>query len=307
MNLIRRQTGAVLLLFFIALILGSTAFFLAAINSANPQVRGNIAKLNEMLDVKEALLAYAMTNPEYNVAPNNGPGRLPCSDTNNDASMNCNGTAVGLGRLPVRVGQASNPALRSDRYAGLGQQYWYAVAPAFRQNSVSLNTLSTSNFSLDGTGTIAAVIIAPGLNIAGQTRSNVNLASEYLESNNATGPNFLRSHPTDPSLFNDIVVSVSVAEVFTYATLRVAQEIKRVLDIYYAANGNTYPADSAQFTTAMAANGAAWVSANSWISAALSAYSRPSTNTATVQFSNCAIVFSFDQAQSGFTRSVRAC
>lgn len=306
MNSNKRQSGAALILFFVVLIMGATAFILSALNSGNGQRRDIIAKQNEMLAVKEALLAYAMTNPENNNVPN-GPGRLPCSDTNNNGSQNCNATPVDLGRLPIRVGFASNPVLLSDRYAGTGQQFWYAVAPAFRQNSGSLNTTSTSSFSLDGLGGIAAVIIAPGPPIDAQTRSNLTLASEYLESNNATGANFLSAHPSNPSLMNDLVVSISVKEVLSYATIRVAQEIKSVLDSYYSANGNTYPADTTTFANAMTTNGAAWIAANAWVSASLAAYSRPTPTTATVQFNNCAIVFTFNQAQSGFTRSARAC
>lgn len=306
MRVLQRQKGAVLILLFVALIMGAATVILAALNNRSPQVRDRINKQNEMQLVKEALLAYAMTYPEYS-NPSTGPGRLPCSDTNNNASMNCNTSAVSLGRLPQQVvPPVGSPVFLSDRYAGIGQQFWYAVAPGFRQNVASLNTSTTSTFTLDGVG-IAALIIAPGAALDGQLRSNATQADLYLESNNATGPNFLSNHPTDPSLFNDIVMPISVAEVLTYGTMRVGQEIKRVLDVYFAANGNTYPPDTTGFSSAMSASAAAWVSANSWISTSLSTYTRTSTSTATVQFTNCSIVFTFDQAQTGFTRSQRSC
>lgn len=306
MQVLQRQKGAVLILLFVALIMGAATVILSALNNRSPQVRDRINKQNEMQLVKEALLSYAMTYPEYS-SPSAGPGRLPCSDMNNNGSMNCNTNAVSLGRLPQQISPSiGSPVFLSDRYAGIGQQFWYAVAPGFRQSVASLNTSATSAFNLDGSG-IAALIIAPGPALDGQVRSNVNQADLFLESNNATGPNFVSTHPTDPSLFNDIVMPITVAEVFTYATMRVGQEIKRVLDVYFTANANTYPPDVTQFRTAMSSNGAAWVSANSWISTSLSTYTRTSATTATTQFNNCAIVFTFNQAQTGFTRSQRSC
>lgn len=305
MHAFRRQSGAVLILLFVALIMAAATVILAALNNGSPQLRDRANKQREMQTIKEALLTYALTNPEYNNSPN-GPGRLPCSDTDNDGLMNCTANAIGLGRLPERiVPPIGSPIFLSDRYADVGQQFWFAVAPAFRQSSNSLNTNSTSTLSLDGVGGIAAVIIAPGPNLEGQVRVNNSQAGLYLESNNITGPSFLSNHPTDPALLNDMVVSITVNEVMTYATLRVAQEMRRLLGLYYAANGNSFPPSTAQFTTAM--NATAWISANAWASTALSAYAMLSASTATVQFSNCAITFSFDQSQSGFTRSQRTC
>jgi hypothetical protein len=304
---LKRQGGAVLILLFVGLIMGAATIILAALNNGSPQLRDRLNKQSEMQVIKEALLAYAMANPEYNNAPN-GPGRLPCSDTNNNGTMDCNNNAVGLGRLPEKIDPpVGGPVFLSDRYADMGQQFWYAVAPAFRQNSSSLNSNSTTTFSLDGVGGIAAVIIAPGPSIDGQVRNNSSQANRYLESNNVTGPDFLTNHPTDPRMLNDMIVSITVAEVMTFATLRVAQEVKRVLDIYYAANGNTYPALQADFSVAMTASGAAWVAANAWISSSLLSYTQLSPSVATVQFTNCAIVYTFEQAQSGFTRSQRSC
>ena len=300
----RRQSGAVLILLFVALIMGAATVILAALNNGSPQLRDQVNKRNEMQVVKETLLAYAMTNPEYNTSPN-GPGRLPCSDTDNDGLMNCNTNAIGLGRLPERIiPPVGSPIALSDRYADIGQQFWYAVAPAFRQNSSSLNTNANSNLTLDGE-IVAAVIIAPGPNLDGQVRINNNQATRYLESINATDPTdpgFLTNHPTDPTLLNDMLVPITIKEVMTYATSRVAIEIKNSLP----ASGD-YPADFAAFTTRMTTNGAAWLAVNNWISATVATYTRPTPTSATVQFSNCAIVYTFVQTQDGFSRSPRSC
>ena len=311
MKTIRRQRGAVLILLFVALVMGTLTVILAALNNNSPQLRDRRNKVVEMREVKEALLAYALTYPDYHdIAPvtnaQKGPGRLPCSDTDNDGLMNCNTNAIGLGRLPQRIlPPIGSPIALSDRYVGTGQQFWYAVAPAFRENSNMLNTSSTTNFTVDNPAVtdIAAVIIAPGPSLDGQVRNNGNQAARYLESSNVTGPNFVSNDATNPSLLNDMVETITVAEIMSYATTRVAQEIKRVLDIV----GVPYPADATQFNAAMTANAAPWVAANNWMTAAPLTYTNPSATTATVQFSNCAIVFSFDQAQNGFTRSQRSC
>jgi hypothetical protein len=305
MQVFRRQSGAVLILLFVALIMAAATVILAALNNGRPQLRDHANKQKEMQVVKEILLSYAMTNPEYNSSPN-GPGRLPCSDTNNDGLMDCSTNGVGLGRLPEKIlPPVGSPIFLSDRYAGIGQQFWYAVAPAFRQGSNTLNTNSSTNLSLDGVGGIAAVIIAPGPSIGGQVRTNNNQAADYLESTNITGPNFITNHPADPSLLNDMVVAITVLEVMTFATSRVAQEVKVVLDNYYNGSG-TYPTNNGQFVSSMSTGAGAWVSSNSW-SGAAATYTSLSSSTASIQFSNCAIIYTFDQTKSGFTRSQRSC
>ena len=311
MRSMQKQKGAVLILLFVALIMGAATAFVGALNNSNPQLRDRLNKQNEMQRIKETLLSYAMTFPEYNTT-SNGPGRLPCSDTNNDGLMDCTTTGTGLGRLPVRiVPPIGSPVFLSDRYQGTGQQFWYAVAPQFRQNSTTLNTASTSTLTLDG-ASVAAVIIAPGPALSGQQRINDNQAARYLESTNVGSPNFVTIHPTDPALLNDMISTITVAEILTAATTRTAQEIKRVLGIYYAANGNTYPGTTAQFSAAMTASGAAWIAANAWVATSLETYTNTTVNpvptsTATVKFTNCAITFTFNSGLTGFTRSRPTC
>ena len=286
--------------------MGAVTVVLAALNSRSPLQRDLVNKQKEMQAIKEVLLSYALSNPEYNNTPN-GPGRLPCSDTDNDGLMDCISSGVGLGRLPEKVvPPIGSPIFLSDRYAGTGQQFWYAVSPAFRQSSNTLNTNSSTTLSVDGVGGIVAVIIAPGPSVGGQVRINDNQASSYLESNNATGPDFITNHSTDPSLFNDMVVTITAGEVMTLATFRVAQEVKRVLDNYYDSNGN-YPTNNGQFVSSMATVADAWMQNNLWQNGSVTTYTPLTSSTATVQFSSCAITYTFNRAVSGFTRSQRSC
>lgn len=307
----KRQRGAVLILLFVALIMSAATVILAGLNNASTQTRDRVNKQNELRKIKETLLAYARQNPEIEGVSPNGPGRLPCSDRTNDGVMDCdNNAGPRLGRLPEIVNTSVGGAIFfSDHYVGTGQQFWYAVGRDFRQSFAVLNTESAAPnpFTLDGSGSIAAVIIAPGPSLDGQVRLNLTQAAQYLESTNTTGPNFVSRHPTDPRLFNDIVATITVAEVMTVATSRVAQEIKRVIEAYHPANAATYPPDQAAFTAEMGSNGAAWIGDNAWMGASLQAYTLASADLASVQFTNCAIVYTFAFGQDGFTRSPLSC
>jgi hypothetical protein len=128
----------------------------------------NTRVLNE---AKQALLQFAYNYPVTN---GNGPGRLPCPDTDNNgipnALFNC---SASLGRLPWNQ---QNLNLYDIRDAD-GQRLWYAVSDNFStQDAANLNsdtygTLTVRDQSgqiiYDGSSTlpksgVAAVIIAPG-------------------------------------------------------------------------------------------------------------------------------------------------
>ena len=121
---------------------------------------------------KQALLQFAYNYPVTN---QNGPGRLPCPDTDNNgapnAVINC---STFLGRLPWNQ---QNLNLYDIRDAA-GQRLWYAVSKNFStQEATPLNSSATRTITLrDQAGNIifdasanngiAAVIIAPGAETA---------------------------------------------------------------------------------------------------------------------------------------------
>mgnify|MGYP003347978207 CR=1 FL=1 len=140
-----------------------------------------------------------------------GPGTLPCADTDNDGSADspCGAaTETAIGRFPWKqLGLA-------DLRDGAGECLWYAVAPQFKNAANAYSVYAPRNANTvggiaayDGSGNplavpaggIAAVIIAPGEALDGQTRTaagstacggNTNAAA-YLDAaggiSNATG------------------------------------------------------------------------------------------------------------------------
>jgi hypothetical protein len=302
-----RQNGAVLILMFVAMVMTALTVFVAAINNSSVALKESARTREALQAAKQQLLAYAMGYSDYfSVAPN-GPGRLPCPDTNNDGLMNC-GVAT-LGRLPTQeILPSGSPFPFSDSDAAEGQQFWYAVTASYRSNSATLNTTSASTFTFNGVSNIVAVIMAPGDALSGQVRESVanrNSAANYLENGNQTGPTFVSSFPATPTAFNDVVVAITRDEVMTLATVRVAQEFKRVLDSDPLTLSG-YPANQAIFLTALP-TAAAWIAANGWNAAALQSYTAISATVAEVKFNNCNTVFRFEFGVSGITRTPLTC
>lgn len=307
----KKQSGAVIILLFVVLIISVTTVMLAGLSNRSPQLKAQLEKQAEMQRIKETLLGYAMTFPDY-ATSNAGPGRLPCPDTDNDGVMQCNSSRT-VGRLPVSVGApiVTSPVQLSDRYQGIDQQYWLAASLDFQQNITSLNSGSVTRLlSLNGVTNYAALIIAPNAILDGQIRNGDSQIGRYLESTESdTSTTFLSVNPTDPIFFNDIIVPITVSEVMSLTTVRVTQEMKRVLDYSHANDGgNRYPLDPTEFITAMsapAATVATWINANAWIGAA--SYTYVSDNEATISYSSCAIIYTLRFTESTITRSPLAC
>jgi hypothetical protein len=127
-------------------------------------------------EAKQALLMYAYNYPQFN---SEGPGRLPCPDTDNDGNAGDDilgppwvnlAICTSVGRFPWNH---SNMDFYDARDAS-GERLWYAVSnqfynlgggPVINSNSVGSITIQDQNGSLiyDGlVAGVAAVIIAPG-------------------------------------------------------------------------------------------------------------------------------------------------
>lgn len=293
----RQQRGAVIILFFLALFLSGATVVLSALNNRTNNIARGVETQVAMDAAKEALLTYAlMYSTEY---AGSGPGRLPCADTDNDGLANC--VAAQLGRLPREVILPSGARFPlSDAGSGLDQQLWYALSPSFRSTAAIVNSSTAGIMTLDGESGIVAVLLAPGPALAGQTRPSVN-ANRYLEDANTTAPDFVSSSAL--ASFNDRVLPIRRDELLSYVTPRVAQEIKRMLDIYHPANGNTYPAP-AGFSGAMTAG---WLVSNNWHTSVEQYLLSSPPNVATVKFLNCDIVFTLTFGSAAIARSQSSC
>lgn len=123
-------------------------------------------------EAKQALLQYAYSYPDFN---NEGPGRLPCPDDNDDGLTGPLSLPLctSVGRLPW-----AEPDLNFyDAKDASGERLWYAVSDAFYNlgggpvvNSDSVGTITIQDQSgsimYDGAASgIAAIVIAPGPSI----------------------------------------------------------------------------------------------------------------------------------------------
>lgn len=127
-------------------------------------------------EAKQALLMYAYNYPQFN---SEGPGRLPCPDTDNDGNAGDDilgppwvnlAICTSVGRFPW-----NHPNMDFyDARDASGERLWYAVSnqfynlgggPVVNSNSAGSITIQDQNGSLIYDGTVAgvaAVIIAPG-------------------------------------------------------------------------------------------------------------------------------------------------
>lgn len=233
----------VLLLFLLTLVLAVASVSAIYIKQllAQQKVDAIQQRMQNLNQVKANLLSFAKFTPEIYATDTNGnvyganrvpgPGYLPCPDTNNDGSPNTpcgQGATFAFGRLPLKITSRQqffvNPT--NQRQDNL---YWYAVDARFvQQNSdynnppiqrfAPLNSQSPANpvLNYQGQANIVAVIMDANLPLASQTGRPSNLASDYLEGENANGDalftGFNADLPLQLNQVNDYVVVITHAE-----------------------------------------------------------------------------------------------
>ncbi len=305
-GLLKKQKGAVLILMFVTIVMVAMTVVLSALNKRDPRIKASIELQQELQAVKQTLLAYSLN---YGADFGLGPGRLPCPDVSNTGAPTCN--SVNLRRLPQTVTLSSGtPVAINNTYAGIDEQFWYAVTPAFKSNSTSLNTRSVGAFTVNSVAGYAAVIIAPGPPLSGQSRPHNTQVTRYLEGSNAVGTAFVDAG-ADTDTLNDRVFGITAKEVMSMATIRVAQAIKTVLDTHHPNNGDSYPVDEASFRAAMllpANNAPSWLASEDWLGGTI-AYTFDPLNDDQVklEFDSCNIVFQFDFGVTTISRAPLAC
>ena len=297
-----KQRGVVLLLFVVALFMLSFTFFLTALNNnrANQAQDTNVAQA--LSSAKEGLIAFATLGTEHFGAAGAGPGHLFCPDTNNNGSPNSPCGANPLGRLPQSVNTLLGATQFSSYGLGFDQAFWYAIDSSLRSSPASIfNSATVPALTVDGTTGYVAVIIAPGLGNAAQTRPS-NLVNNYLEAGNGAGPSFVTFDSVAPANFTDRVLGIRLTEITTPVTARVSETIKTLLDNYRSVNA-TYP-DVSDFATVMA-GAPAWFAANNWL--AQTTYLRLNADSATLLFNGCSITYTVTANVVGIARSNNRC
>ncbi len=228
----QRQQGVVLLVLMMVLFMAGAGAFISVMNNNAVDRYRDDDTTRALRDAREIILAYSMAHAEY--ADNaGGVGKLLCPDTDGDGQEDDPCPDDAIGRLPSSITLPSGDVLPvSDFGLGIDQQLWYAITDDFAAHSSgAMNTGTVGTLSVDGRSGIAAVLIAPGGPLIGQTRPN-NTASNYLEAGNVTGPNFVNSDPTDPDGFNDRVLAITGDELVGTLITQVMLITKQQLAAY---------------------------------------------------------------------------
>ena len=250
----RPQQGGFIYIILASFLSVSAAFMVA--QTARPEAsRENDRKnANVMQHVKDALIAYAVTqvvvrnpnsSPLLPVAAPTRPGELPCPDLDGDGYEDLICVAGAVGRVPWRTLAIQEPK------DATGETLWYAVAGPFRRlplGAAQINSDTVGNLTVRGangapiTNTGAAVIFAPGPPLPGQARISAPLLpANFLEAyrddvGTVIGNNGLIGGPlviaSASSSFNDQVAVLTTSELIPRVELRVATEVRQILDQY---------------------------------------------------------------------------
>ena len=242
----RSQRGQAMLLVVMLLGMATALLVYGMVDTNSLALRRDKDVAAAFAQAKQALIGRA-------VADDTRPGSLPCPDTDNDGSAELfvgNDCPSYIGRLPWKT--LGLPDLRDDA----GERLWYALAPAFRDDSsaglLDNDTKGSITVYQNSTSTLltaqaVAVIFAPGPVVAGQIRdaANANNPANYLDTtggvNNtiAAGP-FISAQAS--STFNDRLLAVTTAHLMPVVEIRVAREMIALLDKYKQFSScNCYP------------------------------------------------------------------
>ena len=169
-----RQRGAALIVIAALLAIGVCALLVSALNATVFDHTTTLRTRNaEALQQAKAALVGHVAREVLNLA-NSVPGLLPCPESPSQAGTSTEGAAAGscdpaaadktIGRLPWRT-------LGIDKLVdGANEPLWYAVAPNWVQSAALplINSGTAGQLTVDGTGGVVAVIIAPGrpINVA---------------------------------------------------------------------------------------------------------------------------------------------
>lgn len=260
----RQQSGAALMAMLAVLILGTAWWAVTAISQPASRValeRAHNARI--LQEAKSALIGYVAHRTA--MTTENDPGRLPCPEAAGNIGTANEGIAAGNCTLPA-VGRLPWRTLGLDKWRDIaGEPLWYAVSPGWAKPNAATNTVinsnSTGNLTLDGTGDIVALIIAPGRPlqvqaVAGcaarvQQRTTPSPAidlRDYLECENATLPaNSAFQSAGAADSFNDHLLSITGAEILPGIEAAVASRFERqfAMQIRTAYSTGTWPANPA--------------------------------------------------------------
>jgi hypothetical protein len=269
---VRRAQRGVTLLAMLAILVGGAAWFMVSAVSTpiDRTATERVHNARILQEAKTALVGYVAQQAAMN--GENDPGALPCPEaagnigTANEGIASGNCTLPAIGRLPWRT-------LGLDKWRdAAGEPLWYVVSPGWAKPNAATNTVINSDvngqLTLDATGDVVALIIAPGrpLNVMAsancvarlQARTTPSAAidfRDYLECQNANSPIdtvFASSGPAGS--FNDQVLSVTGAELLPAIESAVGTRFVREWSASMPYCGAPWPACAATVYFPFAAN-----------------------------------------------------
>lgn len=289
----QNQQGAALVLTAFIIALGAAALIFKMFNATSLQAEQDRQTMQQLNAAKQALIAWSVGHLY-------SPGQMPWPDRNGDGNYDGSSDCVAtpfqysylLGQLPSisDTSPCLDPNTGSVAYAGLstypglgqefrdaqGNRLWYAVSrnlvrdyvtpanPVINPNIINVPTYPWLQV-LDRNGNVvsdrvAAVILAAGGALDGQSQSGAAAVSQFLDSfqigaavfNNrgyATSDedfvmgddsrNVSINDPTfvQPYSFNDKLVYITIDELMAALEKRVGEQVRSSLKSYQDANG----------------------------------------------------------------------
>jgi hypothetical protein len=270
------QSGAALLVLGAILAIGVSAFLVSALNSATLNESTTIRTRNAaaLQEAKSALIGYVAK--EVLDLSNNIPGRLPCPESPSDAGTSNEGRAgstcdpafatnKNVGRLPWRT-------LGLDKLVDASSEpLWYVVSPAWALGGATpiINSGTAGQLTVDGTGDVVAIIIAPGRPLSITPNANQSAAGcqarnqsrndrahdplsannpnylDYLECQNASNPidfSFASSVVENATneVLNDQVVTITAKDILNAIQGPVAERMQRTVAPLLSEHGDKW-------------------------------------------------------------------
>ncbi len=289
-----RQRGAALIMIAFIIGLATAAYMLKMLNASNLQAEQDQRTYQSLKEAKQALIAWAVSH-EYTPGQMPWPDRHLDAGVY-DGSSDCVATPFQysylLGQLPsapdtspcldpntgsnIYAGWSTYPGLGHSFRDAQGNRLWYAVSrnlvrdyetstnPVINPNIINVPTYPWLQV-LDRNGNVvssrvAAVILAPGDALAGQSRAGAADASQFLDSfqigaavfNNrgyaTADEDFIMGDDSrnvsindatfvQPYSFNDKLVYITIDELMAALEKRVGEQARSSLKTYQDANG----------------------------------------------------------------------
>ncbi len=223
-----QQRGAALLVLLALVLVAASYTLLKRLNQTTSELNRAADTAAVLGEAKAALIGYALKSQKR-------PGELPCPDVDNlgdSAPLPCTGNTTF--RLPWK--ELGLPDLRDSS----SERLWYVVDPLFAGSS-AINSEKVPALTIDGGATrYAAIIIAPGKSLQGQSRSGgqQNNILRYLEADNANNDAFFAT--ASGGDFNDQLIGITRDELMQAVERRVLKEVSNSLNTYFSEN-NYFP------------------------------------------------------------------